>query len=209
MDPRARGASGADQLARACGRGLPRAHPLSRTAVRPGRRVAGDRPHRRLRGRDRGWTDLEGRAAAPDTLPPGDAASWRRADPPPRLSGDTGDRARARARAPGRCRRLRLEHVPLAVGDRVVPRAPGAVCARRRESRRRPARRVAEDRQGDGRAPDRPRCGRSPRHRLARAQLDARPRRGSAPSRDLRQHRRRRGVRGPRGRPRAAALSAT
>ena len=119
-----------------------------------------------------------------------------RARPPPRLPAHARGRPALERDATRRRRRLRLEHVRGAGGDRLVPAARRPVRPRRREPRRGPASGLAPDGEGHRRAAGRRRArpaSSSTGH--ARAQLDDRSRRVAGARADLREHRRRRGVR--------------
>ena len=101
------------------------------------------RARRDLCSADRRRPHVVGRAAAPDHFPARTQAARARPVASSRLSRHTGSRARPAGIAPGCRRRVGLEHVRVAGRDRLVSSAESSIRAARRESRSRPAPRLA------------------------------------------------------------------
>ena len=140
-----------------------------------------------------------GRMARPRRLPP----------PPPRLPALRRGARRASRGAARRRRRLRLEHLRVADGGRVVSAARRSVRPPRRVERARRAPGLAADGEERSRPYRRGWRSRGTGRRVARARCDARPRCRRRPDHRRREHDRRRGVRPGCGCSRAAPRRAS
>ena len=112
-------------------------------AFRSGLRSPRGRARRDLCRADRRRPHVVGRAAAPDHFPARTQAARARPVASSRLSRHAGSRARPAGIAPGCRRRVGLEHIRVAGRDRLVSSAESSIRAARRESRSRPAPRLA------------------------------------------------------------------